>query len=167
MGLAPVRPLEGGFTWHLTALLFSAAVVGLGLVRAPDAAGLRERALGSLTPAPDADARMEALHALSQRDAAAIDGELVARLLADPELRVRELAFTNVISRHTGKQALAPSAAALADPGEAWRARFWLQRDVASRRWITRADLEDYFASLDGYFASPDGASPRHGTETR
>ena len=155
MGLSDVRPTpppRSGpslWRWHLAASAWLLLVGIVGLALRPSVEDLRMRARGAAT-----DERLWALHALSQRAPQELEPGLVQDFLEDPDPRVREFVFTNVVSRHTGKEALAPLADRLADPGERWRARFWLRRDVASPQRMTRADLRAYFDSFHGAAAA-------------
>lgn len=131
------------YRWHLVALLGLGLVALLGWAARPSPGELLARLEGG-SPAQ----RMRALHALSQRAPELLDGRRIQALLEHPDPRVREIAFTNVVSRHVGKQALLPLAETLGDPGERQRALLWLSRDVASAQRLTRAELEHYFTTF-------------------
>ncbi len=125
---------------HALCLVWIGLVFGVGLARAPRDADLRRGVFEGSTPE-----RVFALLALSQRAPQEIDPDLVQALLADPDPRMREAPFTNLVSRHLGKAALAPLAERLPARGERWRALFWLGRDVASSARMTRAELRAYY----------------------
>lgn len=136
------RPKPSARRWlpHGLCLLAILVVVLVGGARAPAVGDLRRRAFEG-----SSEERVFALLALSQRAPQELDPDLVRALLADPDPRIREALFTNLVSRHVGKAALVPLLERIPSPGERWRARFWLLNDVASQVRMTRADLHAYY----------------------
>lgn len=132
-------PLEhGAARAHLLLVAWIGLVAGWAALRAEPVADVRARVASGSPAASPRD-----VFVLSQRGGPEdlARPEDVARLFADPDPALREIAFTNAVTRRAGESAQRARLAAIPDPAERLRSRLWLLRRPTRRGGITRAEL--------------------------
>ncbi|MFT7485527.1 MAG: hypothetical protein ACI9F9_001377 [Candidatus Paceibacteria bacterium] len=132
---------ERAWGWHALLAAWITVVIVLG-----GAASHEEHELWESWETGDSETQLEVLNALSQRGSPEkLGGEFLEALLTSSSPKIRELAFTNLFTRHAQTRVKMSTLKRISDPQERRRASLWLDRQMTTPNRISLKDLDRWF----------------------